>query len=47
MTMSDVYYVRYESDVESFQRRVSECVVSSRETLYNDPDPDDAHAIRF
>lgn len=37
----------YESDCQSFQRHVSECVAVSRQTVYNDPDPDDAHAIRF
>ena len=47
VVMSSVYHARYESDVESFQRHVSECVSSSRELLYKDPDPDDAHAIRF
>ena len=39
--------IRYESDNESFKSRVSECVATSRETLYTDPDPDDPHAIRF
>ena len=41
-----VVCVRYESDCQSFQRHVSECVAVSRQTLYNDPDPDDAHAVR-
>jgi len=47
VVMSGVNRARYESDVESFQRHVLECVTSSRELLYKDPDPDDAHAIRF
>jgi len=47
MSQPGVYYARYESDVESFQRRVLECVSLSREMLYKDPDPDDAHAIRY
>jgi len=47
VVMSSACRARYESDVESFQRHVSECVSSSRELLYKDPDPDDAHAIRF
>ena len=39
--------IRYEVDCESFKGRVSECVATSRERLYIDPDPDDPNAIRF
>jgi ubiquitin-protein ligase len=37
----------YVNSPDVFRQRVTECIVQCRETLYNDPDPTDAHAIRF
>jgi len=39
--------VLYEQDNESFKIKVAQSIEKAQELLYNDPDPEDDHAIRF
>lgn len=42
-----VVYCRYETDPEQFQEKLTESVRRSREVVYDPPQINDAHAIKF